>query len=250
MDRVTAVIKTFERPHLVRQLVRSIRAYYPSLSIIVVDDSKEAQPVAGTVYVHTAFDIGLSAGRNIGLERVQTPYCLLLDDDMVFTHATRLELMLEALDAGLDIAGGRVDAEEYHGLLIRDGSELRYVRKASGLHANYPLYDIVWNFFMGRTDRVKQVGWDPMLKLSEHSDFFLRAKKIPLLITHLPGVDIDHDRDRYGKYQRFRGRSMYYAALFLQKHGITRSILYDGSERTVPFYLKVHDQQKKILANV
>src|SRR5687767_3502717 len=37
---VTAVVKTFERPRLLRRLLLSIRRMYPRLAIIVVDDSK------------------------------------------------------------------------------------------------------------------------------------------------------------------------------------------------------------------
>ena len=42
-DRVTIVIKTFERPQILERLVVSIRVRYPSIPIIVVDDSHQSK---------------------------------------------------------------------------------------------------------------------------------------------------------------------------------------------------------------
>lgn len=44
---LTAVVKTFERPAVLERLVSSIRRFYPKLHIIVVDDSREPEPLPG-----------------------------------------------------------------------------------------------------------------------------------------------------------------------------------------------------------
>lgn len=40
-DLVTIATKTFLRPHKLMTMLRSIREYYPDLTVIVADDSKE-----------------------------------------------------------------------------------------------------------------------------------------------------------------------------------------------------------------
>ena len=50
-------------------------------------------------YVQLVPRVGLSAGRNALVEACTTKYFVLLDDDVFFTASTRLELMLEVLEA-------------------------------------------------------------------------------------------------------------------------------------------------------
>ena len=112
-DDVTAIIKAFERPDAVVNLYNSIRKFYPELKIIVIDDSREAMDIAifdeNVEYIHTEFDIGLSAGRNLALSKVKTKYFLLLDDDFLFTNNTKLEKMYELLEnSKFDLISGNV----------------------------------------------------------------------------------------------------------------------------------------------
>ena len=91
LSQVTAIIKTFERPKSVDRLIRSIRRHYPELKIMVGDDSFHPTPRSDVQYVRLPEDIGLSAGRNELLKRVETPFFLLLDDDLEFHRGTRIE---------------------------------------------------------------------------------------------------------------------------------------------------------------
>ena len=72
LQDVTAMIKTFERPRRLRQLVGSIRRLYPDLKIIVVDDGKDPQPLPGVETQILPYDSGLGAGRSKGLSLVKT----------------------------------------------------------------------------------------------------------------------------------------------------------------------------------
>ena len=38
-----------------------------------------------------------------------------------------------------------------------------------------PVYNKVANFYIGRTERIRLVGWNPALKRLDHADFFTRA---------------------------------------------------------------------------
>lgn len=183
LDDITAIVKTFERPHIVARLLESIGRVYPALRVLVVDDSSVPAPVSGpTVRVlRLPYDVGLSAGRNAALAEVGTPFFVLLDDDFVLTRRCGLERVLETMreHSELDIVGGQVlTLPTYHrdvgpeNLDVFGGDSKR--PRAVG---NLPTYDRVSNFFVGRTQRVASVGWDAKLKLLEHTDFFRRAHR-------------------------------------------------------------------------
>ena len=77
-SNVTSVIKTFERGKKLSRLVKSIRRTFPSLKIIVVDDSRHPTQMTGSNIqtIHLPFDSGVSAGRQVGLDSVNTPYMI------------------------------------------------------------------------------------------------------------------------------------------------------------------------------
>ncbi|HEY2826961.1 MAG TPA: glycosyltransferase, partial [Pirellulales bacterium] len=107
LSQTTAIIKTFQRPKDLDRLIRSMRRYYPQLQILVGDDGFEPSPRTDVGYLRLPEDIGLSAGRNALLDRVQTPYFLLLDDDWQFIRKTQIEKLTQLVDEGeLDIAAG------------------------------------------------------------------------------------------------------------------------------------------------
>jgi hypothetical protein len=181
-ESLTALVKTFERPHIVRRLVASVRRLYPELPMVIVDDSREPAPLAGVETITMPYDSGISAGRNEGLRNVATPYVLVLDDDFVFYRHTRLDEALELMDRHpqIDIMGGRVID-----LPLRRSRPLPVgeifptcatpVVPLGSLIGGLRVVDKVPNFYVARTDRLALVGWDPELKRIDHADFFTRA---------------------------------------------------------------------------
>jgi glycosyltransferase involved in cell wall biosynthesis len=181
-DRLTIVIKTFERPFTVRRLVASIRRMYPSIPIIVVDDSREPRALPGVETIVLPFDQGVSIGRQAGLDRVRTPYVMMLDDDFVFFHATRLGRALGKLERQprIDLVGGQLIDLPY--LRFREPPLGRIfptsavprepIRSTIG---DLLVCDKVSNFYIARTDAVRRVGWTPQLRRVDHADFFTRA---------------------------------------------------------------------------
>lgn len=183
LAQLTAVIKTFERPQALRRLVRSIRRLYPGLRVIVVDDSLEPLELPGIETVILPYDSGVGAGRQAGLRRVETPYILNLDDDFVFCRLTGLggALALMQRVPEIDIMGGAVvnlplfECGDYStvGLFATRSAPVR----PPGTHiGGLVVHDKVPNFFLGRTERVRLVDWDPALKRVDHADFFTRAR--------------------------------------------------------------------------
>jgi len=188
-DQVTALIKTFERPAILRRLVASIRRIYPTLPVIVVDDSREPTFLSGVETIVLPYDSGVSAGRQAGLDSVRTPFVLIMDDDFVFLPNTALSPALAKLkrNPSIDILGGQlVDLP----LLCFQKPPLGKIFKtqAKPLVAigstidGLLVCDKITNFYLARTDRLRLVGWDAQLRMVEHADFFTRALGVLLTV--------------------------------------------------------------------
>lgn len=181
-DVVTAVIKTFQRPRQVRRLVASMRRVQPDLAIIVVDDNRDPTPIPGAELLAMPYNSGISAGRNAALRQVETPYVLLLDDDFVFTRQTALAGPIATMEAvsEIDILGGAVvnlpdfSVNPYSHITMTDHPATPRFEHGA-MVGGLPVYSKVANFFVGRTDRVRAVGWTEELKVLEHYEFFWRA---------------------------------------------------------------------------
>jgi len=208
---LTLSIKTFERPHTLKRLIRSIRRFYPKVKIIVVDDSRECVVLEGVEVYRLPYDSGVSAGRNEALNHIDTPYMMLLDDDFIFTRHTRLLPQLRQLEANpsMDlIAGTVIDLPWYrtidyrHERLHPTSAEPRLPlgSRIDGL----TIYDKLPNFYIARTAGVRRVGWDTHLKRLDHADFFTRAKGV-LVSLYNPQFQILHARTPFDlAYQRKR----------------------------------------------
>jgi hypothetical protein len=185
LHHLTAVVKTFERPQVLRRLIRSILRMYPELTIIVVDDSRQPHGIDGVRTIILPYDSGVSAGRREGLRHVRTRYVLILDDDYVFYRHTDLGPALAFMERHprIDIMGGeRVDLP-----LFRPADYSQFGRFPTAAAptpppgstiGGLPVQDKVANFFVARTERLRLIDWDPALKRVEHADFFRRAKGV------------------------------------------------------------------------
>ena len=235
MKDLTAIITTFNRPKSLLKLIKSIRKYYNDLPIIVVDNGYEGNKkikMKGVAYYKVPFDAGLSFSRNFAISKVKTDYIVLLDDDFEFTDKTRIDQLLKiAKENDFDIVGGSVEGLSYNGILELDGNVLRYIKGDRGIVNGYPLYDMVLNFFVGKVKSIKKNDcWDEELKLGEHTDFFLRAKKHNLKIVFESSVSVKHNHDRTDNYSKFRSRANHYVQMFMRKNGISKIINFVGSE--------------------
>ena len=180
--QVTALVKTFERPGVLRRLVGSIRRLYPGLRIVVVDDSRMATRLEGVQTIEMPYDTGISAGRNEGIRHVTTPYVFLLDDDFVLSRRTRLAPAVALMERHpeIDVMGGHViDLPFYRKRRSADGflfpTDQQPRAPIGTTIGGLEVRAKVPNYFLARTDRLATVGWDSRLKLVEHADFFTRA---------------------------------------------------------------------------
>ena len=254
MEDITVIIKTFNRKHRLCKLLDSIERYYPSIKIVIVDDSKKTyrdfilRKYAGLQieYIITKYNIGLSAGRNVLINKVKTKYFLLCDDDFVFDERTDIGFAKKCLERyDMDILGGvvynRMSINSVYSILwsFKKPSRLinilrskEFISIYNGNYAcndthvklyvdkNFDNYnkksyyrtDICSNFFLAKTNRIKAIGgWKPeLLKVGEHEIFFFRAKARHLKVGFCPKFGVQHFPKKTIRYLQYREKAETY----------------------------------------
>uniref|UniRef100_A0A8C0H7S5 Beta-1,4 N-acetylgalactosaminyltransferase n=1 Tax=Chelonoidis abingdonii TaxID=106734 RepID=A0A8C0H7S5_CHEAB len=204
---VTIATKTFLRYDKLRALIASIRRFYPTVTIIIADDSQHPEPVGGPhiEQYFMPFGKGWFAGRNLAISQVTTKYVLWVDDDFIFTPRTRMEKLVDVLEkTSLDLVGGGV--REITGVTTTyrqkisvqmGGEEGDCLQTRQGYHhllEGFPgcvVTDGVVNFFLARTAKVLEVGFDPRLSRVAHLEFFIDGLGV-LHVGSCADVVVDH----------------------------------------------------------
>jgi hypothetical protein len=223
-SNVSFLIKTFERPDALKRLLISIDKFYgyvgKSLSILVADDSKnplmpDIEMRNNLLYYPLEFDKGTSFGRNYLLDRVNTKYSLILDDDFVFYQKTDVRILFHKMmeNPEIDILAGAVHYRNgkkinsnclfklAHGNLYRVFTPYKVDN-----FLNY--YDFVVDFFLAKTETIRNIRWNEILKTVEHTAFFLDCYKQEVVIAEYPKVKIYHDKVTNSFYKQFRNNRM------------------------------------------
>lgn len=230
-ENVTILIKSFMREECVVRLVESIRRRYKFIKIIVVDDSNLKMNFEFDENIKTyniPFDSGLSAGRNYGVNKIDTPYFILLDDDFIFTERTDLIKWFDIMKkSNLDLLGGDVILDNkrtlFFGNLIRNGTTLIYDSKTYFQCEDYKTCDIVLNFFIAKTKKIRECPWNEDLKLAEHTAYFLHYKNV-LKVGHTDKISILHQQERDDNYNEYRNRSRMFLCNWMKETGIQKMI--------------------------
>uniref|UniRef100_A0A8C2FY02 Glycosyltransferase 2-like domain-containing protein n=1 Tax=Cyprinus carpio TaxID=7962 RepID=A0A8C2FY02_CYPCA len=215
--KVTVLIKAFLRYKELNVLINSIRQNYPKIKIIVADDSLNPEKVVGDNIEHYIMPPaqGWFAGRNLAVSQVTTKYFLWVDDDFVFLNETRIESFVNIMEAvpELDVVGGQVEGNQFaFQLQYEEGNseEGGCITRVSRTHAPLPGFDGcffadgVVNYFLGRTEAVRRVGFDPFLKRVAHTEFFVDGLG-DLLVATCKGFRIGHqNHGSTNKYSSYR----------------------------------------------
>ncbi|KAL7379376.1 hypothetical protein ABVT39_026811 [Epinephelus coioides] len=221
-SHVTIATKTFLRYPQLKVLLSSIRRFYGNIEVVIADDSFEPEHIPGE-HIRQYFmppAQGWFAGRNLAVSQVTTKYFLWVDDDFVFREETKIEKLVEVMEAvpELDVLGGAVQGNQFHFSLIYDEGEENeggcLYRKSKGKFHSLPGYpqcflaDGVVNFFLARTDAVQRVGFDPKLQRVAHSEFFMDGLGSLLVATcghvsigHQPKTNNNKDATRYKSFR-------------------------------------------------
>lgn len=221
---VTILIKTFERPACVRRLVESIRTFYPTIRIVVVDDSRI--PITGLdANIYTMpFDSGVSAGRNLGVSKIMTPYTFLCDDDCIFTRDTSLEGLIEMLERKhIDMLGLRASGVDFQGTYVIEGKTIYCKPEPLEVDVDVKLYDYIPNLFIALTEVLREFPWDNTLKVGEHFAYFFYHRH-DIQVGYTERFSLIHAHESTDAYQQYRGRAVEYVRDFLRRSGYSRRI--------------------------
>lgn len=252
---ITFIIKTFERRYCLARLLRSIRIYYKGAPILIADDSKRSCRLYMSLYafltnqrievIELPYDCGISYGRNELIKYVKTKYLVLLDDDYELDEKNDFEFSIRLMEEkGIDILGGywreyptldswrslsfycnqrksgKEDQRNFFGTIKYD-EQLKKLSVVAVIK-EFPLFtytDFVHNYFIAKTDSMKECSYDNDLKINEHIPFFYKAKLEGLVVAFSNKLSVMHKRIKLKKYGEKRDRR--YFQVFMRKYGIS-----------------------------
>jgi len=242
------LVKTFLRFPCVKRLIRSIRTYYPDITIRICDDGN-GEEIKGEriIYHRLPYYSGLAVGKNFLVQKCETPYFITMDDDFIVIKETDLNKLHKIISSSdnIAIASGRIkefnkDMEEY----IRYGAghlEVTYSEKEGRKITRYYYGDnapketvneiecipcrITPQLIMGNKAlwRKYNIKWRDELKRAEHLPFFL---DLPLQVKCyvVPEVMIGHMPFKSKEYAKYKDNNIYHKMIYERK--ISYKVLY------------------------
>ena len=199
---------------MLNTLLLSIRERHGyALRVLVADDGGMADKnkLWGAELLSLSDSAGLSRGRNVLVRATRTPFLALLDDDVLFHDATRLDVLLTALQANPSAAlaaGCYVDVrfpagEDCFNLRFdtEEGGRIVHARPVRALRSGCQRVHAAHNFFVGRTNVLRRFGWDPRQKMMEHETFFYQLHLNDQAVISCAGVSVRHNTTRDDQYR-------------------------------------------------
>lgn len=218
-NNLTFIVKSFERQHLVKGLCKNLTRMYPGAAIIIADDSHEPLYIdlPEVTVVHLPFNSGLSAGLAAALERVRTPYVMRLDDDELLTVRSKVHRELRFLEehSELDLIGfGHTTAirlhspefnfRDYYKSPMKDAVKPLKIPHLTKIDENHIVLGKAANIYLAKTEKMREVGFDPNIKIIDHHDFFWRAAGIMACAVALDTVVFHRHNPYERKYREYR----------------------------------------------
>ena len=232
-ESLTFMYKSFNRQRMARRLLRSIRSCYPNARVIIADDSEVPLEAVGAEVVRLPFNSGLSRGLAEALGRVETPYVMRLDDDMLLTARSRVHDHLAFLQRHpeVDLCGLQVNrvlqsSAKVYGS-VRMGRRLA-IPAGTVIEGREVVYKAA-NCFVARTESVRRVGYDPNIRMIDHHEFFWRAAG-RIVCVQDPKSYVYHCHNWFDwRYRTYREDTAGDEAYIRAKHARARMVDSDGS---------------------
>jgi glycosyltransferase involved in cell wall biosynthesis len=246
-DQLSIIIKTFERPMMLRRLLTSLKRRYPQLPVLIADDSKKpyTDSIVGSLGMRSTvrtfrmlYDSGLSAGRNLLVRNVQTPWYVLADDDFVIHDYTNLEHGLHmAQTHGLDIAAGqhiRIDKPCGWTARFHRIGTVGVCLPIEQLTNPFTPADIFPIFAVCRTETMRSIPGGPFdsdLKIGEHIAYCLRVMDRGLKAAVIRDFFVQDGSDRPPDYAPSRNREVLFVEQWMRTRGLSHLITPNGTIR-------------------
>ena len=224
-------------------ILHSIHRRYPGMRIVIADDeyvgvAKEEwhrlmEPIndLNVSYVQLVPGVGLSAGRNALVEACETTYLVVLDDDVFFTAATKLEVLLDALESSPDAtvaAGSYTQYDSTRAVSEVNAYDLLFSSEAPGVwKAQRPTawpagmckrVHATHNFLMARRDTLLRYPWHPKLSIFEHEHFFFQLYLANQVVLSCPHVAVFHYRAANLHDNRYVANSLRFKEHLFARH--------------------------------
>lgn len=266
MSDLTAIVISFLRPAYTIACIETLREHYPGIKILVGENGEYEKELAkvcekvGAKYIKLEYDSGVCQGRNSLMAHVETKYVLVGDDDFFYDEKTgvdKMRLLLESQEQ-IDLIGGRVRengiVRNYQGSIDRKGRmiinrpiDVENAEYTSDAHSGlrWIKTDLVFNFFVARTERIKHIPWDDQIKVAyEHESWFIDLQKAGLFVAFSPEPIVEHKpmhlRDAVEKsaqhptYKAFRMRRTD-KERFFRRHKLDFVIDMNGNRDDAPY---------------
>lgn len=221
LDKTVFLIKTYERPDCLNNLLISIEKHAKWLPIIIADDSKHANYSKEHKHIEVLrlpFDTGTAYGRNRLVQRAKElgfEYVIMSDDDYVITD----DSLIPRLAQRLIQTGADVLAPLRCEILNKDcdrGHTLTFIESEHGVRISPRIYtttygtecfqsDIVQQFFIAKIDAVNNI-WDDHLKNNDHYDAMLSLRSRSANLIMCRDIQILHHKKMCTPQKYFRKR--------------------------------------------
>ena len=218
---VTLVVKhmsAYRKEHM-SKLHASIRRWFPQVHVIVGDDTYDdtTPPPSWASHPQTTLvalpnDCGLALGRNILVQMTKTRYVVILEDDFVFTRTTELQVMFTTLENNPTVAvvGGGLEDKKTVGTFqsygkdinVNNGGDVFFTPSTVPFQGACRRVDIVYNFFMARTEKLRAYPWNHKLKVGEHEAFFMQLWLQNQVVLECTNAKVFHNTTRSTSYKR------------------------------------------------
>lgn len=189
---LTVIVRTKDRPHLLREALASIAATaYPASVVVVNDGGTPVQVPVGVALVQHDVARGRSEAMNEGVRAATTPFIAFLDDDDLY-HPEHLQTLANATRA-INHVAWYTDAVSAFLRVGNDGAyETHSRQRIFGGDFDRDLL-LVDNFIplptllVRRDDYLASGGFDPAFDLFEDWDFLIRLSKRGTFL-HIPAI--------------------------------------------------------------
>lgn len=223
-NNVTFIFKSFNRQKQAKRLYRCIKSYYPGVHIIIADDSEKPLYIEGAEIVHLPFNSGLSKGIIEALNRVKTEYVMRMDDDELLTPKSNIHEQLLYLQSHpmVDLVGIQLsfrNPEKTAAIYSKTKMRKPLIIPAGTIIEGKEVVYKTPNTYLARTKKVREVGYDPNIRMIDHHEFFYRAAG-KIVSVQDPHSYVMHCHNRFEKeYDLYRRDTSDDARYIRMKHG-------------------------------
>jgi hypothetical protein len=154
---------------------------------------------------------------------------MLTDNEFPFVSEGILQAY--AYVTGFDLLGADVVMDgkkmDYFANLLLENNTITYERVTNDTNSKFVKCDMILNFFIAKTDKIIEYGWDNDLKLAEHTAFFFEHKG-KLNVGYTQEISINHQKILEGDYVKFRTRAKNFLNEWMKKKNIDQIINLTG----------------------